>query len=210
MLKTFMLAGCLMASGASAEEWYVGGIGGYGFAPDLTVKSPAGSASTGVNSGGAFGALFGNDTYHYWGGEVRYIYRISDLKLSSGGTSTSFAGHTSLIHADFLGHFRPRDARVRPFIAFGAGIKVLQGTGNESAVQPLGTIAALTHTLETLPLADVGAGIKFNFRQHWQFRAEVRDYLSPSPNKVIVPAPGGSISGWINDILGLASISYTF
>jgi hypothetical protein len=210
MVKGFLFVCCFAASVASAQEWYVGGTGGYAFAPDLTVKSPAGSANAGFVNGGAVGGFFGADTYNYWGGEVRYLYRFSDLKLSSGGTSVHFGAHTNIIHADFLGHFRPRESRIRPFIAFGAGIKVLQGTGAESADQPLGDIAALTHTLETLPVADVGAGVKVNFGKAWQVRFEVRDYLSPAPNKVILPDPGGSISGWVNDVVGLVSIAYRF
>jgi hypothetical protein len=210
MLKGFLLACCLALSAASAQEWYVGGTGGYSFTPDISIKSPAGSANTGFNSGGAFGAFFGDDMYNYWGGEVRYLYQQTDLKLSGSGQSVHFGAHQNIIHADFLGHFRPRESRVRPFVAFGAGIRFIQGTGSESASQPLGEIAALTHTSESLPVADFGAGLKFNFRKSWQLRVEVRDYLSPSPNKVVIPDAGGSISGWFNNIVGMGSIAYTF
>jgi Outer membrane protein beta-barrel domain len=197
-----------LAAGAFGQEWYVGAIGGYGFAPSLTVKGPSGSANTGFDNGYAAGAFFGGDTYQYWGGEVRYLYRQSDLKLESGGTSAHFTAHTNILHADFLYHFRPRESSVRPFIAFGAGMKFLDGTGTESASQPLGKLAALTHTTETLPLGDFGAGVKANFRKSWQLRVEVRDYLSPAPHKVIAAAPGASLSGWLNDIIGTASIAY--
>ena len=36
-----------LAAAAFGQEWYVGAIGGYGFAPTLNVKGPLGSASTG-------------------------------------------------------------------------------------------------------------------------------------------------------------------
>ena len=210
MLKGILLACGLALGAASAQEYYVGGSGGYSFTPDISVKSPAGNANTGFNSGGAFGAFFGDDMYNYWGGEVRYLYQQTDLKLSGGGQSVHFGAHQNIIHADFLGHLRGRESRVRPFVAFGAGVRFLQGTGAESASQPLGQIAALTHTSESLPVADFGAGIKFNFRKSWQLRVEVKDYVSPSPNKVIAPVPGGSIDGWFNNIVGLGSIVYTF
>jgi hypothetical protein len=201
------LLGPLVAT-AFGQEWYLGATGGYAFAPDLTVNSPAGSASTGFDNGYAVGVFFGGDTYTYWGGEVRYLYRQSDLKLESGGVSTHFAANTNILNADFLWHLRPRESSLRPFIVFGAGMKFLDGTGTESASQPLGRFAALTSTRETIPVGDVGIGIKKNFHKSWQFRVEVRDYIGPAPHKVIAPAPGATLSGWMNDIIGSVSIAY--
>ncbi len=121
MLKKIIFACGLAAGAASAQEWEIGAIGGYGFAPDLTVKGPAGTANTGFNNGFAIGVYGGNDTYQYWSGEARYLYRQSDLKLSSGGTSVNFGGSSQLVTADFLVHFRPRESKIRPFILFGGG-----------------------------------------------------------------------------------------
>ncbi len=198
----------LLASAAFGQQWYAGATAGYAFAPDLTVNSPFGSASTGFDNGYAVGAFFGGDTYAYWGGEVRYLYRQSDLKLESGGTSAHFAANTNILNADFLWHLRPRESTLRPFVVFGAGMKFLDGTGTESASQPLGRFAALTNTRETIPVGDVGVGIKKNFHNSWQLRAEVRDYIGPSPHKVIAAAPGAALSGWLNDIIGSVSIAY--
>ena len=211
MLKGFIL-GCCLAGGAAfgQGQYYLGAMGGGGFTPDLSVQGTSGKANASLSNGGAFGALFGDDMYNYWGGEVRYLYRVGDLKLSSAGTSAHFEARTNIIHADFLGHLRPRESRIRPFIAFGAGIRIIKGTDIESFDQPLSSIATFSHTLETMPLADVGGGVKVNFGKSWQARVEMRDYLSPAPNKVITPAAGSSISGWLQDIVGLASISYTF
>lgn len=201
------LLGPLVAA-AYGQEWYAGVTAGYAFAPDLTVTSGSASANTGFNNGYAAGAFFGGDTYSYWGGEVRYLYRQSDLKLSSGGTSAHLAGNTNILNADFLWHLRPRESPLRPFFAFGAGMRFLDGTGAVSASQPLGNFAALTNTRETMPVADVGFGIKANFHKSWQFRAEVHDYIGPAPHKVIAAAPGATLSGWLNDIIGTASIAY--
>jgi hypothetical protein len=43
-----------------------------------------------------------------------------------------------------------------------------------------------------------------------ELRFEARDYMSPSPSKVITPAPGASLSGWINDVVATASLAFTF
>lgn len=202
-----ILLGSAAATG-SAQEWYVGATGGYAFAPSLTVKNATGSADTGLDNGYAVGAFFGDEMYDRWGGEARYLYRQSDLKVQSGGVSAHFGGNTNILTGDILWHARPRESAIRPFVAFGAGVRFLDGTGIESASQPLGRFAALTHTRETLAVGDFAVGIKANFRRSWQFRAEVHDYLSPAPGKVIAVAPGSSLSGWLNDIVGTASIAY--
>jgi hypothetical protein len=206
----FVLAAVLAAGSALGQEWEVGAIGGYGFSRDLTVKAAAGSANAGFANGGVIGAFGGNDMYNRWSGKARFLYRYSDLRLSSGGTKVGFSGNTQIFHGDFLWHSRSRESRIRPFIAFGAGMKVMRGTGIESAGQPLGRFAALTSTWEAVPVADVGGGVKVNLRSSVRLRAEVRDYISPPPEKVIAAVPGGSLDGWLNDIMALVAISYTW
>lgn len=210
MIRHLLCLSILAAGGVFAQHLELGAIGGFGFTNDLTVTSPSGSASAGLAKGGAFGAFFEEDTYKYIGGEVQYLYRYSDLRLSSGGTNVDFAAHTNIVDGGIVIHFRPREAHIRPFIAAGGGVMVLEGTGAESAFQKLGNFAALTATRQTLPIVDVGAGIKVNLQRHVRLRFEVRDYISGTPNKVIAPAPGASISGWLNDILASASVSYVF
>ena len=83
-------------------------------------------------------------------------------------------------------------------------------TGAESAAQPLGNIAALTHTMEFHPVGDVGAGVKLALSRNVRLRLEVRDYISPSPSKVITPVPGATMGAWMNDIQAMVSLSYAF
>jgi hypothetical protein len=211
MWKGLVLA-CWLATGvAYAQEWEVGAIGGFGYAPDFTVKGPSGSATTGLKNGPVVGAFGGDDAYDHWSVEARYLYRFSNLKLSSGSTSLDFGAHTHILNADALFHFRPRTSRIRPYLVFGGGIKLLEGTGAASASQPLGNLVALTHTSETLLMADGGAGVKINLRQHVRVRFEIQDYISAAPSKVIFAAPGTSMSGGLwHDIQGIAAISYTW
>ena len=86
----------------------------------------------------------------------------------------------------------------------------MQGTGIESAAQPLSRFAGLTHTLQTLPVADFGAGVKVNLSPHVRLRLEVRDYLSTRPDQVIAPAPAVALKGFLHDVLGLVALGYTF
>jgi hypothetical protein len=84
------------------------------------------------------------------------------------------------------------------------------GSGIESAGQPLGNFAAFTATREILPVADVGTGLKIDLHKNLRFRVEVRDYISPAPNKVIAPAPGASLGGVLNDIQAMVGFSLTW
>jgi hypothetical protein len=211
MLKKLALTGLLAAGVACAQEWEVGAIGGYGYAPHLTVNKGSASAENGISSGGVVGVFAGDDMYKFWSGELRYLYRFDDLKLSSGNVTTpNFGAHTHIITTDFLGHFRPKGSTFRPFIAFGGGAKVMVGSGIESAGQPLGSFAALTATHEILPVGDVGAGVKIDLHKNLRLRVEMRDYISPAPNKVIAPAPGASLGGVLNDLQGMVGLSLTW
>lgn len=208
--RRVLLAQLFICAAFAQETLEVGAIGGFGFGRDLTASNAAGSAKTGFANGAVLGAFVGGDSHERWGGEARYLYRFSDLRLSGTGGAAKFDAHTHIVHGDILGYFKPRAAKTRPYIAFGGGVKGIQGTGTESAAQPLGRFAALTHTQELLAVVDVGAGVKYSVSKSVRIRAEVRDYMSKRPNKVIAPSPGVSISGFLNDIVVNATVSYTW
>jgi hypothetical protein len=199
-----------LAATAHAQEWEIGGIGGAGFMNGLNVASAAASATTGFKSGAAFGAFAGSNLYPHLSGEIRYTYQMSDLKLSSGGTEVGFTGVSHAVHYDLLYHPANRHAKVQPFVAVGAGIKLYRGTGKEQAYQPLSNFAFLTPTQYLRPLLTAGGGLKYRLTEHVIFRAEVRDYITPFPNKVITPAPGAKISGWLQDFVPMCGLSFIF
>jgi hypothetical protein len=208
---TKLFSSAILAAGAAfAQSLEFGAAGGFSYAPSLSVTEAAATASVGIGHGGVVGAYLSEDTYRYFGGEVRYLYGFGDLQASSGSTSVSFGRSTHIITFDILGYLRPRESRVRPFLALGGGAEILDGTGAESATQPLGNFVALTHTRETLGVGDVGVGFKIALSRRLSFRIEAHDYLGPSPGKVITPAPGASISGFMNNIVATASIGWTW
>jgi hypothetical protein len=215
MLRGLICAGavfCAMAAFANAQEqqWEVGAIGGFGYSPSLTVSNGTTSASTGLKNGVAIGVYGGQDMYRYWSGEATYLYRAGDLKLDGSGKSATFGAHTHLITGDILAHLRPRGAKIRPFLSFGGGIEVMEGTGTESATQPLGNLAALTNTREVLPVGEAGVGVKIQVAEHVRLRLQVRDYFSKAPDEVIAPAPGASLSGVRQDVIGTVAVAFTW
>lgn len=198
------------APAALAQQWEVGvGVGG-AFYNSQTFTNAVGNANASLATGVVASAWLGNNSHARWGGEVRYDYEDTTLKLSSGSTTASFAGNTQAIHYDFLWHFASQEARVRPFVAAGGGIKMYRGTGTETPSQPLQQIGLLTKTTDTTPLISVGGGIKFNISRMLQFRVEVHDFITPFPTKVITPNQGTKTSGWLMDFVPMGALAVTF
>jgi hypothetical protein len=209
---TIGLALALLITGvAAAQEWELGGMASYGFYHNANATSPLGSATAGFSPGVAFGAVIGHSPNKLIGGEFRYTFEQSDLKLSSSGTSASFGGVAHIIGYDIVIHPRlGHESKVVPFIAGGGGMKLYRGTGHEQAYQPLSDIALLTKTQEVKPMISVGGGIKIVLAPRLILRAELRDYITPFPKKLITPLPDTKISGWLNDFVPMIGISYIF
>jgi hypothetical protein len=68
----------------------------------------------------------------------------------------------------------------------------------------------LTRTQESQGLASFGAGVKVKISDRMWFRFDVHDYLTPFPKKVITPATGSGVSGWLNNIVPTAGLTFTF
>jgi len=209
LLITFFVL-LAVAPVAMAQDWEVGVGGGGSFYTSQTVTNPLGSAEAKLANGFIVSAWLDNRISKVFGGELRYDYEQSDLRLSSGSTSVGFGSHTNAIHYDFLLNMASREAKVTPFLAGGAGVKLYTGTGTESAFQPLSNIALLTKTSHLLPLVSVGGGIKFRVSNSVLVRLEVHDYLTPFPSDVIAPAFRSKVGGWISDFVAMGGISYTF
>jgi hypothetical protein len=194
-----------------AQNWEVGVAGGGNFYTSQTFTNPAGNAAAKLASGFIVSAWLGNNTSGQFGGELRYDYEHSDLKLTSNGTSVGFGGaQTNAIHYDAVLRFASHEARVSPFIAAGVGIKDYSGTGKEQVFQQFSNIALLTKTSQFKPLISVGGGIKFQLASNIQFRVEVHDFLTPFPDKVIAPALGSKVGGWLSDFAATAGLSFSF
>jgi len=200
----------MTATIAVAQEWQVGAVAGFGFPRNPTVTTPTGSGRAGFKNGLAFGAMLGDDHYNHVSGEWRYLYRMSDLKVTGGGQEAGFSGETHVFHYDVLVHTSGRKARVRPFLAGGVGFKVYRGTGVERAYQPASKFALLSKTRELKPLVSAGGGVKVALTGSLLLRLEFRDYMTPFPTEVVAPAPGASIKGWLHDFVPTVGISYKF
>jgi hypothetical protein len=207
----YLLALTGLAATCAAQEWELGAVGGFGFYRNATVKPPTGAdGEAGLKSGPAAGIFAGNNMYERLGGELRYTYRVGKLNVSGGGQEADFAGETHVVHYDLLYHFADRDARIRPFVAGGAGMKYYRGTGVERAFQPANRYALLSKTSEVKGLVSVGGGVKVGLSDALHLRLEVRDFITPFPREVIAPSPGSSIKGWLHDLVPMVGIGVRF
>jgi hypothetical protein len=193
-----------------AEQWEVGVAGGFGKYRGANVVSPAGTAAVSFPAQAAGSVVIGDNLYRRIGGEFRYTYRDGDLTVKAGGQEGSLEGRSHALHYDFLIHAGSKEARIRPFVAAGAGIKVYQGVGKESAFQPLSQFVLLTKTDQFEPLISFGGGVKFAVAKHALIRVDFRDYVTPTPNHIFVPAARGSVQGWLHDFVPMAGVSFVF
>ena len=205
-----LISALACAPAALAQKWEVGvGVGG-SFRNSQTFTNPSGTADGSLSKGLVTSAWIGNYSSGRIGGEIRYDYEFTNLKLSSGGSSATFGANTQAIHYDFLYHFAAHEASVRPFVAAGAGAMFFRGTGTETVYQPLQNIGLLTKTTEMKAMISVGAGVKVNLNGRLQFRAELHNYITPFPTKVIAPAQGTKAGGWLMDFVPMAALAITF
>ena len=201
----------LAATPALAQKWEIGGGAGASFytGKDITGRNNATGTFKPAGSWGAT-VVVGNNTTDYVGGEFRYMLQRNDLQLQSGSTTAKFAGRSNAFTYDVLIHTASVRARVRPFVAFGGGVKMYQGTGKEVVAQPLANLGFLTKTTETKMVVDFGGGVKVKLSDRILLRADLRDYFGPVPSKVVAPAPGAKLSGWIHNFVAMVGISVFF
>jgi len=200
---------------AFAQQWEVGVIGGGGFLNTVNVSTTStGSATAGFATGAVAGAFLGENMNAHWSGELRYEFFQSDLKLSSGGQSATFSGVAHAIHYDLVYH-TDRKAPVQFFVAAGLGMKVFDGIGAQEAYQPLSQFGYFTQTRQVTVMGSAGGGFTYKLSEHLFLRAEIRDFISPFPTKVLTPpAPtsGNKVTygNILQNLVPMVGISYVF
>jgi len=191
-----------------AQNREIGVVGGGAFLPAVPVQGAVTAVSAGFQPGPAAGAFFGQDLYSHLSGEIRYLFELRNLHLASGGASASFSSQAHVLQYELRYHLRPRDERLRPYLAAGGGMKLFQGRGTEAAYQPLMQYAYLTHTQELKPLLTVGGGLKFYLARRMILQFDLRDQITRFPAKVIAPAPGMAIKGWLHDFVPTVGLGW--
>ena len=193
-----------------AQTWEVGAVGGYGWYRNPSITNPPDSGIAGFPARAAVGIVAGENPYNHLGGELRWLFRFGGPQLQSNGITESALGYTNTITYDFLFHMTPRESKIRPFVAAGAGIKVYSGSFRD-VNQPLADFVVLRPITEVEPAISVGTGVKYLLPKHIQLRVDFHVVATPLPDEVIRPTrPLTRIHGWVYDFLPLGGISYVF
>jgi Outer membrane protein beta-barrel domain len=206
MMTRIIFMAAVAVTAAFAQQWEFGGLGGAGFINSVGVTAPTGSATAGFQNGAAFGAYAGYNSYRHIGGELRYNFMQSNLKLSSGGQTATFSGNSHTIGYDVVFHTNKGESKTQLFAVVGAGVKIFRGTGKEAAYQPLSSYGYFTKTHAFKPMGNFGAGVKVRLSDRVFLRTEVRDYITPFPKEIIAPPPGVKYGTLLHDIVPMVGI----
>lgn len=212
-MRTFYTLVLALASvSAYAQRYEVGFHGGPSLYTAARVEGgrSAGTADAGFKSGIAAGMTVGHDMYDRLGGEIRYSFLRNDAQVKAGGQEAMSSAQSHALHYDLLLHFSSFRSRIRPYAAFGGGVKYYRGTGEPSAFQPLTNFAIPTRTNEVRPMVSFGGGVKIGVTDNISFRIDVHDFLTQFPAEVITPGPGASVGGWLHNIVPSAGIAFRF
>jgi hypothetical protein len=207
LLRSILVLTAAAAAGF-AQQWEFGGAGGGGFLNSVPVSGGIGSATAGFQTGAAFGGYVGYSQSKHIGGELRYAYLQSNLRLKSGGNEATFSGMSHAVHYDLIFKSTRNGGKVQLFAAAGGGLKVFRGTGKEAAYQPLNQFGYFTKTQALKPMASVGGGVKFALTRKVFLRTEIRDYITAFPKEIITPAPGTKYGSLLHDLVPMVGIGF--
>jgi hypothetical protein len=195
---------------AWAQQYEAGILAGGSFARDDAIRGAPAAVSAGFGRGAAAGMVVGQNRYARWSGEIRYLFEQADPRIASDNLAASFAGQAHAVQYDIVFRARPLRQRVQPYVAAGGGIKIFRGTGAEAAYRPLMQYAYLTRASEWKPMVAAGGGLKIGVSARCLVRIEVQSQITRFPQKIVAPAPGMALSGWLLDIVPTVGFSWTF
>jgi hypothetical protein len=198
------------ATACFAQSWEVGGVIGYGAYRDVRVNGPGAEAHAGIRNRFAVGATLTEDLYDHLSGEIRYLYQDGDPFLTLGGRTGTIQGQSHSFTYEVLVHARDKEHRLRPYAAIGAGAKYYRTTGPEPNPQPAPAEATLVRANQWRFLASAGVGVSYRLRNHVMLRADFRDYITPFPRKVFVPAANATDRGLFQMFATTIGVGYSF
>jgi hypothetical protein len=205
------VVGLLLCAGVCfAQQWEIGGAIGYGWYRGARVNGPGAEAQAHIGNRFVAGAVATEDLYDHLSGEVRYVYQDGDPILSLNGAQARIQGQSHAFTYDLLIHIHSPEQRLRPFIALGAGAKYYRTTGPAPGIQPAPLEATLVRANDWKLLVSVGFGATYRLRNHLLVRADFRDYITPFPKKLFVPAAGATDRGLFQQFTPMVGLGYWF
>jgi hypothetical protein len=205
-VRIILLLG-VAACEASGADWQATASGGFGKYHYVSLQGPAGSGEAGIGARYVLDAAIGRALGEHLAVEGAWTFQDGDFEIQSAGEKTAFDAHAQAFHGDVYYYFRRREARLRPFFDGGAGVKLYQGI-EAVRPRPLAAFGSFAHATDARGLLIVGAGVEVGFSTRWAIRAGFRDFATPFPSSVIVPAAGVTVGGWLHDLVATVGIEF--
>ncbi|GEM_PF-5687252 len=197
----------LSALACRAADWHAGAGAGYGLYNSAKITAPAGTAETSIGPRYALTAYGGRRITDYVDLDGAWTFQDGDFEIRSGGRKTAFDAHAHSVHGSLVAYFLRSHSTLRPFVEAGGGVKFYQGIEAPST-RPLEEFATFHNVTDARALITFGGGVDWNFSNRWTLRIDFRDYTTPFPASIVVPAPGGKVSGWLHDFLPTAVVTF--
>lgn len=203
-----VLLACWPVFDAPAQTWEVGLGGSWAFHRSVPVSGKLEKGEVGFGSSGGGVVWIQQRRTQQFGGQLSYSFQRQPLQLKVESQRVRFAGYTHAVHYSFWWGLRGASGRFEPFVIAGVGVKGYFGTGREMVYQPGQSLALLTKTSEWKPSILVGAGLRWRLSPATLIHLQLHDATTPFPQRVIAPAPGAKISGWMHSLVPLLGVSY--
>ncbi len=203
--KTLPIVCFIVCGPLGAADWQATGAAGFGVYRYLTYQNPAGTAQAGIGSRYALDGAVGRAFGRHFAIEGAWTFQDGDFEIASGSQKTAFDANTHAVHGDLLYYFRRRSARLRPYAAVGAGVKMYHGI-EAVRPRPLAQFGSFADGIDARALIAFGGGVEWSIAHHWALRLDVRDFATPFPTSVIIPAAGSNLSGWLHDLVATVGI----
>jgi len=113
----------LLAGPACAQQYELGADIGYGLYRDGSIYSEFGTAQAGIRNRFAAGMILADEFSNYVAAEFDYLYHDGHPFLDAPGVKSDIQGQSDALTVGLLFHFKPRQHRLRPFVAGGLGAK---------------------------------------------------------------------------------------
>jgi hypothetical protein len=206
----FVIGFLCAASFCSAQNWEIGTGVGYGVYHNGSIISSGGTANAGIRNRFTVTGYVTEDLFDRFSGEVRYVYHDGDTFLQSGSTQGVVQAQSHTLTYDALIQFKPRGARIRPYVGGGLGAKYYNTTGPVPSPQPLPRIALLTAQSQWKPVFDLGGGVRVRVKEHLTLRGDLRDYITVFPHNLFIPVANATTRGIFHQITPMFGIGVNF
>lgn len=197
----------LCSAFSPAADWQATAAAGFGRYHPAGFSTTAGNAEAGIGARYVLNAAAGRKIGERFAVEGAWTFQDGDFEIASGGRKTAFDANTHAIHADLIGYLLRPQRKLRPFVVGGVGAKFYHGI-EIPGPRPLAEFGSFRDGVDTRPLLTFGGGVEWTLSAHWSVRVDLRDYATPFPNSVIVPAPGGSLTGWLHDFVPVLGVTF--